>query len=68
MAPLCGYGEVSALCFTDGKTLLPMPPACDYKRLNEGDTGPMTGGMGAYSPPGWISDELWREMQRATHR
>jgi phosphoribosylamine--glycine ligase len=54
--------EVSALCFTDGKTLLPMPPACDHKRLNDGDTGPMTGGMGAYSPPGWISNELWREI------
>lgn len=54
--------EVSALCFTDGKTLLPMPPACDYKRLLDGDNGPMTGGMGAYSPPGWISNELWREI------
>ncbi len=54
--------EVSALCFTDGKTLWPMPPACDYKRLQDGDSGPMTGGMGAYSPPGWISDQAWQEI------
>jgi phosphoribosylamine--glycine ligase len=54
--------EVSALCFTDGKTLWPMPPACDYKRLLDGDNGPMTGGMGAYSPPGWISDAAWQEI------
>ncbi len=54
--------EVSALCFTDGKTLWPMPPACDYKRLQDGDSGPMTGGMGAYSPPGWIGDRAWQEI------
>lgn len=54
--------EVSALCFTDGKTLWPMPPACDYKRLHDGDSGPMTGGMGAYSPPGWIPERTWQEI------
>jgi phosphoribosylamine--glycine ligase len=43
--------EVSLMCFCDGTTALPMPPARDYKRAHDGDRGPNTGGMGAYSPP-----------------
>jgi phosphoribosylamine--glycine ligase len=54
--------EVSALAFTDGKVVVPMPSACDYKRLLDGGTGPMTGGMGGYSPAPWISDEQWAEI------
>jgi phosphoribosylamine---glycine ligase len=43
--------EVSLLAFTDGKTVSPMVPACDYKRAFDGDRGLNTGGMGSYSPP-----------------
>jgi phosphoribosylamine---glycine ligase len=42
--------EVSLMAFTDGKTIVPMLPAQDHKRLLDGDEGPNTGGMGAYAP------------------
>lgn len=42
--------EVSILALTDGEVVLPMLPAQDHKRLLDGDTGPNTGGMGAYAP------------------
>jgi phosphoribosylamine--glycine ligase len=42
--------EVSLLVLCDGRRLVPLPPAQDHKRLGDGDTGPNTGGMGAYSP------------------
>ncbi len=45
--------EVSLFCVTDGKTVLPLQPAQDFKRAGDGDTGPNTGGMGAYSPLPW---------------
>ena len=43
--------EMSFFVFTDGKTVMPTVPACDYKRIFEGNKGPNTGGMGSYSPP-----------------
>jgi phosphoribosylamine--glycine ligase len=42
--------EVSLFALTDGHTVLPLPAAQDFKRIGDGDTGPNTGGMGAYSP------------------
>jgi len=47
--------EVSLIAFTDGKTVSPMVPACDYKKIGDNDRGPNTGGMGSYSPPGFFS-------------
>jgi phosphoribosylamine--glycine ligase len=41
--------EISLLCLSDGKNVVPMVPAQDHKRIGEGDTGPNTGGMGVYS-------------------
>ncbi len=46
--------EVSAHAFTDGRTVVPMPLSCDHKPIFDGDRGPNTGGMGAYSPPDWL--------------
>jgi phosphoribosylamine---glycine ligase len=45
--------EVSLFCLTDGEHVVPLAPAQDFKRVGDGDTGPNTGGMGAYSPLDW---------------
>jgi phosphoribosylamine---glycine ligase len=50
--------EVSLLVITDGATVLPLLPAQDYKRLEDGDRGPNTGGMGAYAPLDGLPDDL----------
>lgn len=55
--------EVSCLCFTDGTSVSPMPPAQDHKRLQDGDLGPNTGGMGAYCPTPQVSPELLQEIR-----
>ncbi len=52
--------EVSVLCFTDGTTLVPMPAAQDHKRAFDGDRGPNTGGMGAFSPVSCYTPEMAR--------
>ena len=46
--------EVSLMALVDGEHVLPLQPACDYKRALEGDEGPNTGGMGGYSPVPWF--------------
>ena len=48
--------EVSLFFLSDGDHVLPLSPAQDYKRLCDGDAGPNTGGMGAYSPLPWLAD------------
>ena len=50
--------EVSILAVTDGKTIVPLSSAQDHKAVYDGDKGPNTGGMGAYSPVPLITDEL----------
>jgi phosphoribosylamine--glycine ligase len=55
--------EASILCFVDGDTILPMQPAQDYKKIYDGDLGPNTGGMGAYSPSLVITDEIMTKIQ-----
>jgi phosphoribosylamine---glycine ligase len=48
--------EVSLFALTDGRQVLPVGAAQDFKRIGDGDTGPNTGGMGAYSPVPWFGD------------
>ncbi len=50
--------EVSLFAITDGVTALPLQPAQDFKRVGEGDVGPNTGGMGAYTPLPWAPEGL----------
>ena len=54
--------EVSLFCVVDGRTVVPLLAAQDFKRVGEGDTGPNTGGMGAYAPLPWLPDEVYRQM------
>ena len=62
--------EVSLFCVTDGRAVRPLVPAQDFKRIGDGDTGPNTGGMGAYAPldwlpPGFVDDVVARVAQPA---
>jgi len=50
--------EVSILALVDGETVVPLLPARDHKRIGEGDTGPNTGGMGAFAPTTLVDDAL----------
>ena len=55
--------EVSVLAVTDGKTIRPLLPAQDHKQVGEGDTGPNTGGMGAYAPTPVMPPALLERVQ-----
>jgi phosphoribosylamine---glycine ligase len=54
--------EVSLLALTDGATVVPLEPAQDFKRVGDGDTGPNTGGMGAYSPVPFIDERTQEKI------
>nr|WP_203643886.1 phosphoribosylamine--glycine ligase [Streptomyces sp. SID14478] len=54
--------EVSLFAITDGTTVVPLQPAQDFKRALDGDEGPNTGGMGAYSPLPWADPKLVQEV------
>ena len=54
--------EVSLFALTDGVTAVPLLPAQDFKRAGDGDSGPNTGGMGAYAPLGWAPPALAQEV------
>ncbi|MGD0969031.1 MAG: phosphoribosylamine--glycine ligase [Candidatus Aquilonibacter sp.] len=55
--------EVSVFALADGRAMVPLAAACDYKRAGDGDTGPNTGGMGAYSPPQGFPDDLFDQVR-----
>jgi phosphoribosylamine--glycine ligase len=50
--------EVSLFSIVDGETVVPLLPAQDFKRVGDNDTGPNTGGMGAYAPLPWLPDDV----------
>lgn len=58
--------EVSVFVLCDGENLVPLSPAQDFKRIHDGDTGPNTGGMGAYTPLDWLEDYTETDEQGRT--
>ena len=59
--------EVSLLALCAGEVAVPLPPAQDFKRIGDGDAGPNTGGMGAYSPVPGLDDVAVRELVDSVH-
>ena len=59
--------EVSLLALCHGQTARPLAAAQDFKRVGDGDTGPNTGGMGAYSPVPWFDDAATADAARLVH-
>jgi phosphoribosylamine---glycine ligase len=59
--------ELSLLALCDGLTAMPLTPARDYKRIGDGDRGPNTGGMGAYSPAGELNERQLDELAFCVH-
>jgi phosphoribosylamine--glycine ligase len=60
--------EVSVFAFSDGRHISSLAAACDYKRLEDGDSGPNTGGMGSFTPPDFWNDERAEEIARTVMR
>jgi phosphoribosylamine--glycine ligase len=60
--------ELSLLALCDGQIAWPLPPARDYKRIGDGDRGPNTGGMGAYSPVADMEDEREWDLAAIVHQ
>lgn len=58
--------EASLLCLVDGSTVMPLLPAQDFKRIGDDDTGPNTGGMGAYAPLPWAPPGLVDDIVSTT--
>jgi phosphoribosylamine--glycine ligase len=56
--------EASFICMVDGEHILPMATSQDHKRVGEGDSGPNTGGMGAYSPAPVVTPEVHQRIMR----
>jgi phosphoribosylamine---glycine ligase len=59
--------ELSVLALCDGERALPLAPARDFKRIGDGDTGPNTGGMGAFSPVAEVDDTLLDRIRAEVH-
>ncbi len=60
--------EVSVFAFCDGEHISSLAAACDYKRLEDGDGGPNTGGMGSYSPPSFWDQKLAQQIEHTIMR
>ncbi|MEO8477380.1 MAG: phosphoribosylamine--glycine ligase [Actinomycetota bacterium] len=60
--------EVSAFALSDGETVVPLVLGQDFKRIGDGDVGPNTGGMGAYSPLPWVDEATEREIWHLCRR